>query len=56
MGFLGNILGAGIKVALTPIAIVADVVDIAEGEAPTTTVSLLASAVDDVIDAADDLV
>lgn len=56
MGFLGNILGAGIKVALTPVTILKDVVDIADGEVPTATATILASAADDVVDAVDDLI
>lgn len=56
MGLLGSLLGATVKVALTPVTIVKDVVDMADGEAPTATATMLASAADDVIDAVDDLV
>lgn len=56
MGLLGSLLSATVKVALTPVTIVKDVVDIAEGEAPTSTVGLLGSALEDVADAVDDIV
>ena len=57
MGFLGSIISAAVKtVIVAPIAIVADVVDIADGEVPTNTVTTLASAADDVIDGVDSLI
>ena len=56
MGLFGSLISAGIKVAITPITIVADVVDMADGEAPTKTVTTLASAVDDIIDGVDSLI
>jgi hypothetical protein len=55
MGFLTNIIGATVKVALTPVAVVKDVVNIATGDEVDATKSLLESAVDNVEDAASDL-
>ena len=51
-GFIGNIASAGVKVVLTPVAVVKDVVD---GEPLETTQDLLESAHDDVEDAFDEL-
>ena len=57
MGLFGSIISAAVKtVIVAPIAIVADVVDIADGEVPTNTVTTLASAADDVIDGVDSLI
>lgn len=55
MSFLSNAFSAAVKTALTPIAIVKDVVNVATGEDADTTKYLLASAGDDVQDATDDL-
>ena len=55
MGFLTNIISATIKTALTPIAVVKDVVNIATGEEADATKNLLSSAAEDVSDAGDDL-
>lgn len=54
MGFFSNILSATVKVALTPIAVVKDAVNVATGEEPEETKNLLASAGEDVEDAIDD--
>ena len=55
MGFLSGIISATVKTALTPVAIVKDVTNIATGEEPDTTKNLLESAANDVAQAADDL-
>jgi hypothetical protein len=55
MGFLSDIFSATVKVALTPVAIVKDVVNVAIGDEANTTKELLNSAVDDVKQSADDL-
>lgn len=55
MGFFSNIVGATIKTALTPIAIVKDVVNVAMGEDADATKNLLSSAKDDASEALDDL-
>jgi hypothetical protein len=55
MGFLTNMISATIKTALTPIAVVKDVVNIATGEEADATKNLLSSAAEDVSDAGDDL-
>lgn len=55
MGFFSNVLSAGIKIALTPVAIASDVVDVVKGEEPTNTVNNLESAVNDADNALDDL-
>lgn len=47
MGFFSNIISATVKVALTPIAVVKDVVNIATGEEPDATKELLQSAGED---------
>jgi hypothetical protein len=55
MGFLSNIVSATIKTALTPVAVVKDVVNVATGNEVDTTKNLLESAGDDVSDAIDDI-
>jgi len=55
MGFLSGMFSAVVKTALTPVAIVKDVVNIVTGEEADATKSLLESAVEDVADATDDL-
>lgn len=55
MGFFSNIVSATVKVALTPVAVVKDVANIATGETPDATKELLESASDDVGKATDDL-
>lgn len=53
MGFLGNITSGLVKAAITPVAIVKDAVDVAQGKEPNTTKKLLNSAGDDFERAAD---
>lgn len=55
MGFFSNIISATVKVALTPVAIVKDVVKVVQEEEPDTTKELLDSAKDDAEEAADNL-
>ena len=55
MGFFSNIISATVKTALTPVAVVKDVANIAMGEDADTTKDLLESAGDDVGDALEDL-
>ena len=47
MGFLTNIISATVKTALTPVAILKDVVDVATGEDAENTKRLLNSAAKD---------
>ena len=47
MGFLTNLVSATIKTALTPVAIVKDVIDVATGEEAENTKNLLKSAAKD---------
>ena len=56
MGFLTGMFSAVVKVALSPVAIVKDVANVAMGEEVDATKSLLGSAVDDAEDAMDDLI
>lgn len=55
MGFLKGMIGAVVKTALTPIAILEDVVSVATGEAPEATVEVLGEVVEDVIVSVGDL-
>ena len=55
MGFFGGMFSSVVKVVLTPIAIAKDVVNIATGEEPNATKSLLKSAAEDVSNATEDL-
>lgn len=55
MGFFSNIIGATVKTALTPVAVLKDVVNIATGEEADATKNLLESASEDVSDAFEDL-
>lgn len=55
MGFLTNLVSATIKTALTPVAIVKDVVNIATGEEADATKELLNSAVQDVEESTEEL-
>ena len=55
MGFLSNIVSATIKTALTPIAVVKDVVNVATDKDADATKNLLESAKEDTSDAFDDL-
>jgi hypothetical protein len=55
MGFFSNLVSAAVKVAITPVAVVKDVVDVATSEDPNNTKKLLKSAGRDIEDAGDDL-
>ncbi len=56
MGFLSNLVSATVKTALTPVAVVKDVVNVVKGEEADSTKNLLNSAGEDLKDAGDDLV
>jgi len=56
MGFFSNIISATVKTALTPVAVVKDVVNVATGEEANATKKLVRSAGEDAADAVDDLV
>ena len=55
MGFFSNIISATVKTALTPVAIVKDVVNVVTGDDADATKKLLSSAKEDAEDAFDDL-
>jgi len=55
MGFLSKLVQSTVKVALTPVAVVKDTVDVVTGTEPKNTQKLLESAVKDVEKATDDL-
>ena len=55
MGFFSNIISATVKTALTPVAIVKDVVNVVTGDEADATKKLLSSAKEDAEDAFDDL-
>jgi hypothetical protein len=55
MGFFSNLISATVKVALTPVAIVKDVANIATGEDVDATRNLLDSAGEDASNSAEDL-
>lgn len=55
MGFFSNMVSATIKTALTPVAIVKDVVNVATGEEVESTKNLIKSAQNDVSEGLDDL-
>lgn len=54
MGFFSNLVSGVVKVALTPVAVVADAVTVATGGDPDNTKDLLSSAGNDFEDALDD--
>lgn len=54
MGFFSNIISGVVKVAITPIAVVTDIVNVVKGEEPDATKELLQSAGEDFTDAMDD--
>jgi hypothetical protein len=56
MGFFSNIISATVKTALTPVAVVKDVVNVATGEEADATKNLIRSAGDDTSEALADLV
>lgn len=55
MGFLSSIIGGVVKVAVSPIAVVKDVVDVAQGKDADNTRDLIESASDDFEDAIDEI-
>lgn len=55
MGFLSGMFSAVVKTALTPVAIVKDAVNVITDEEADTTKKLVQSAIEDVVDAVDDL-
>lgn len=55
MGFLSGMFSAVVKTALTPVAIVKDVVNIATDQEPEATKELLESAAKDVEESVEDL-
>lgn len=55
MGFFSNIIGAAVKVAVTPIAVVKDVVNAATGDEVDATKKLIESAAEDAEQAKEDL-
>jgi hypothetical protein len=55
MGFFSNLFSAAVKTAITPAAILKDVVNVATDNEPYVTKNLLESAGDDLSDAIDDI-
>ena len=55
MGFLSNLISAGAKVALSPLAVAKDALNVVTGEEADTLKNLLESAKEDIEDAGDDL-
>ena len=55
MGFLSGMFSAAVKIALTPVAIVKDVVNIATNEDADATKKLIESSAEDVNESTDDL-
>jgi hypothetical protein len=51
MSFLGKLVSGTIKAACTPIAIVRDVADVAQGKNPKSTKKLIDSSLEDIEDA-----
>lgn len=54
--FVKDITSATVKIAITPVAIVKDVANIATGEEPDTVKKLLESAGEDLEDAKDEII
>lgn len=50
MSLFNNLISATIKTALTPVALIADVVHVINGEEPTSTINMVVSATEDVKD------
>ncbi len=50
MSLFSNLISATIKTALTPVALVTDVVNVIKGEPPTSTINMISSATEDVKD------
>jgi len=55
MGFFSNMISSAVKVVLTPVAVVKDVVNVATGEDADATKEHIESAVDDAKDSLDNL-
>jgi hypothetical protein len=55
MGFFSDIISSAAKVALTPVAVVSDAVNVATGNEADNTKNLLQSAGEDFEDALDDI-
>jgi len=55
MGFFTELISATVKTAITPVAIVKDVVNVIKGEEPEATKELLKSASKDLDNATDEL-
>ncbi len=55
MGFFSDITSSIVKVALTPVAVIKDAVDIVKGDEPNATKDLLKSAGQDASDAIDEI-
>lgn len=55
MGFLGSLISATIKTALTPVAVLKDVGNVLTGEEPNSTKDHIKSIGDDLSEAGDDL-
>ncbi len=54
--FIGDMASGAVKLALTPVAVVKDTVDVVIGEDPTSTKDLIKSAGDDFSDAVDEVI
>ena len=52
---IGDLTSASVKIALTPVAVVKDVINIATGEDPNATKDLIKSAGEDIENAGDEL-
>ena len=55
MGFFGNIIGSALKVALTPVSVAKDTLNVLEGKKVNSTKKLLNSATKDIKKSIDDL-
>jgi len=55
MGFFSSIISSAVKIAISPVAVVVDVVKVATGNEADTTKNLLESAGEDASDAIDDI-
>ena len=55
-GFIGDVVGASVKIALTPVAVIKDVVSIATGGDADATKELIKSAGNDLSDAVDEVI
>lgn len=55
MGFFSSIISSAVKVAISPVAVLVDVVKATPDNEPNTTKNLLESAGEDLCDAIDDI-